>query len=130
MSLVGIMLCKSDGLELSMPFINIRTNAEINNEKAEKIKSKLGLAITAVPGKSEGWLMVGMQDNYTLYFKGNDAPAAMVEVSLYGNASSNALTTLTSNITGILLDELGISSDRIYVSYMCTQNWGWNGSNF
>ena len=130
MSLVGNKLNKSDGLELSMPFINIKTNAEINNEKADKIKSKLGLAITAVPGKSEGWLMVGMQDNYKLYFKGNDAPAAMVEVSLYGNASSNALTTLTNNITGILLDELGISSDRIYVSYMCTQNWGWNGSNF
>jgi phenylpyruvate tautomerase PptA (4-oxalocrotonate tautomerase family) len=54
----------------------------------------------------------------------------MVNVSLYGSASGNALSTLTAHITGILTDTLGIPSDRIYVSYMCTDNWGWNGSNF
>lgn len=113
-----------------MPFINIKTNIEVSEEKAKKIKTHLGFAITAIPGKSEGWLMVGIEDNYKLFFKGTEEPAAMVEVSLYGNASSNALGVLTSNITGILLDILGISSDRIYVSYMSTENWGWNGSNF
>ncbi len=113
-----------------MPFINVKTNAEVSKEKAEIIKSDLGLSITAIPGKSEGWLMVGIEDNVRLYFRGTDEPAAMVEVSLYGNASSNSLSVLTSNITGILTDNLGISSDRIYVSYMSTENWGWNGSNF
>lgn len=113
-----------------MPFINIKTNAEVSEEKAKKIKTHLGLAITAIPGKSEGWLMVGIEDNYQLFFKGTEELAAMVEVSLYGNASSNALGVLTSNITEILLDILGISTDRIYVSYMSTENWGWNGSNF
>ncbi|MBQ1519226.1 MAG: hypothetical protein IIZ53_05155, partial [Ruminococcus sp.] len=33
-------------------------------------------------------------------------------------------------ITGILTDQLGISSDRIYVKYSEVANWGWNGSNF
>ncbi|MGN0642719.1 MAG: phenylpyruvate tautomerase MIF-related protein [Huintestinicola sp.] len=113
-----------------MPFINVKTNAEVSAEKAEKIKSDLGLAITAIPGKSEGWLMVGIEDNCKLYFRGTDEPAAMVEVSLYGKASSNSLGVLTSNITGIMLDTLGISTDRVYVSYMTTEDWGWNGSNF
>lgn len=113
-----------------MPFINIKTNAEVSAEKAEIIKSKLGLAITAIPGKSEDWLMVGIEDNYKLFFKGTVEPAAMVEVSLYGKVSSNSLEILTSNITGIMLDVLGISGDRVYVSYMSTDNWGWNGSNF
>lgn len=113
-----------------MPFINVKTNVEVSDERAESIKSEFGSAISAVPGKSESWLMVGIEDKYKLYFKGNNAPAAMVEVSLYGNASSGALSTLTSNITGIMLDKLGIPSDRVYVSYMTTDNWGWNGSNF
>ena len=113
-----------------MPFINVKTNVEVSEEKSEQIKAKLGLAITAIPGKSEGWLMVGIEDNYKLYFKGTKAPAAMVEVSLYGKASSNALGSLSSNITGIMGDVLGISSDRVYVSYMSTPDWGWNGSNF
>lgn len=112
-----------------MPFINVKTNACVSKKKAEIIKSNLGLSITAIPGKSEGWLMVDIEDNRRLYFRGTDEPAAMVEVSLYGNASSNSLSVLTSNITGILTDVIGISSDRIYVSYMSTENWGWNGSN-
>ncbi len=113
-----------------MPFINVKTNASVSKEKETSIKTKLGQAITAIPGKSEGWLMVAVEPERTMYFKGTDEPCAMVQVSLYGNASSNALSTLTSHITGILLDDLGISTDRIYVSYMSTDNWGWNGNNF
>lgn len=113
-----------------MPYINVKTNVNVSQEKSENIKKHLGLAITAVPNKSENWLMVGIEGNYDLYFKGTKEPAAMVQVSLYGKASSNALGVLTSNITGILTDILSISSDRIYVSYMMTDEWGWNGSNF
>lgn len=113
-----------------MPYINVKTNVSVFKEQEVNIKSALGQAITAVPGKSEGWLMVGIEPDQILYFRGDDSPAAMVEVSLYGSASSNSLTTLTSHITGILTDNLGISSDRIYVSYTSTNDWGWNGSNF
>ena len=113
-----------------MPFINVKTNQTVSAAKAEQIKSQLGQAITAIPGKSEGWLMVCIEGEKALYFKGNAEPAAMVAVSIYGSASSNALNTLTSHITGILTDTLGIPSDRIYVSYAETGNWGWNGSNF
>ncbi|MBR3268944.1 MAG: hypothetical protein IKI58_09550 [Oscillospiraceae bacterium] len=113
-----------------MPFINVKTNRTVSADAAEQIKSQLGQAITAVPGKSEGWLMVGIEGGSTLFFRGTDEPAAMVQVSLYGGASSNALNTLTAHITGILTDSLGIDSDRIYVSYAATNDWGWNGSNF
>ena len=113
-----------------MPFINVKTNQNVSAGQAEKIKAKLGQAITAIPGKSEGWLMVCIEGEKMLWFKGTDAPAAMVAVSIYGSASSNALDTLTSHITGILGDALGIPSDRIYVSYASTGDWGWNGSNF
>ncbi|MBQ9897930.1 MAG: hypothetical protein IJM44_00565 [Ruminococcus sp.] len=113
-----------------MPFINVKTNAAVSQDKAEAIKSQLGLAITAIPGKSESWLMVGIEPEYALWFKGTNEAAAMVEVSIYGGASHNALSTLTSHITGIMTDQLGISSDRVYVKYSEVENWGWNGSNF
>ena len=113
-----------------MPFINVKTNVSTTHEAEINIKSALGQAITAIPGKSEGWLMVGIEPDYRLWFKGTNEPAAMVQLSLYGGASHNAKTTLTSHITGILTDELGISSDRVYVMYTETESWGWNGSNF
>ena len=113
-----------------MPFIKITSNVSISAEQVDQIKFRCGTAITAIPGKSEGWLMVGIEGDSMLYFRGTDEPAAIAEVSLYGSASSQALNTLTSHITGILTEILGISSDRIYVSYQCTDHWGWNGANF
>lgn len=112
-----------------MPFINVKTNCSVSKDKETVIKTQLGQAITAIPGKSEGWLMVGIEPEYTLYFRGTDEPCAMVDVSIFGNASANALTTLTSHITGILTDNLGIISDRVYVKYSQHAEWGWNGSN-
>ena len=112
-----------------MPFINVKTNASVSKEQCDKIKSALGQAITALPGKSESWLMVGIEPDSILYFKGSDAPAAMVQVQTYGTNASGT-DALTGKISTILNAELGLSPDRIYVSYFGTSNWGWNGGNF
>lgn len=113
-----------------MPFVNVKTNVAAADDKKENIKSRLGQAITAIPGKSEGWLMVGIEPEYDLWFRGDKSPAAMVEVSIFGGASSGAYSELTGRISDILGSELGIPADRIYVRYGATGDWGWNGSNF
>ena len=113
-----------------MPFINVKTNAAVSADKKESIKTALGQAITAIPGKSESWLMVGIEPETALWFKGSDAPAAMVEVSVFGSASASAYSALTAKVTDVLNSDLGIAPDRIYVKYSETPNWGWNGSNF
>ncbi|MBQ8968063.1 phenylpyruvate tautomerase MIF-related protein [Ruminococcus sp.] len=113
-----------------MPFINVKTNAAVSAQKEDSIKTALGQAITAIPGKSESWLMVGFEPEYKLYFKGTADPAAMVQVSIYGSADRSAKNKLTGKISEILGNELGISPSRIYVSYAETPDWGWNGANF
>lgn len=113
-----------------MPFINVKTNVSVTPNEADHIKSCLGSAISLIPGKSENWLMVGIQPQYMLWFKGTNEAAAMVEVSIFGGASANSLSALTSQITNIINSSLDIPSDRIYVKYSETENWGWNGSNF
>ena len=113
-----------------MPFINIKTNAAVSADKEESIKTAMGQAITAIPGKSESWLMVGIEPEYKLWFKGTSDPAAMVNVSIYGTADRSAKNKLTGKISEIIGDELGISPSRIYVSYTDIPDWGWNGANF
>ncbi|MBQ7186837.1 MAG: hypothetical protein IJR91_04315 [Ruminococcus sp.] len=113
-----------------MPFINVKTNTPVSQDKMNSIKSQLGQAITAIPGKSEGWLMVGIEPDHNLWFKGKPDPAAMVEVSIFGSPSSSSLSDLTGRITAILNSELGIPAASVYVKYDCTNDWGWNGSNF
>lgn len=112
-----------------MPFINVKTNTAVSKDKMDAIKSALGQAITALPGKSENWLMVGIEPEQSLYFQGSDAPAAMVQVQTYGT-NAQGTDALTAKICDILQAQLSIPANRTYVSYFGTANWGWNGGNF
>lgn len=112
-----------------MPFINIKTNVHISKENEIAIKTRLGKAISILPGKSENWLMVGFEPETPLYFRGNgNQKIAFVDVSVYGTLSKSACDKLTSEITGILREELGI--EQVYIKYGEVEIWGFNGSNF
>ncbi|MEQ8199583.1 MAG: phenylpyruvate tautomerase MIF-related protein [Clostridiaceae bacterium] len=114
-----------------MPFINSRVTVKLSDEKEESIKSRLGKAIELIPGKSEEWLMLGFEDNYKLYFKGEALEkGAFIDVKIFGKASKEAYNNLTAEICEIFADELGIPGDKIYVKYEEVDNWGWNGVNF
>ncbi len=114
-----------------MPFIDSKVSVSISKEQEETLKSRLGAAIAIIPGKSEGWLMTGFQDNYHLYFRGdNSQPAAFIEVKVYGKENPNAFDALTNEITKIFGDVLGIEADHIYIKYEAVSSWGWNGGNF
>lgn len=113
-----------------MPFINSKISIKITKEQEEKIKTRLGQAISLIPGKSETWLMVGFEDEYSLYFKGKSGKIAFIEVKIFGKAPKNAYDDLTAAICDIYNEEIGIDKDKIYVKYEEVENWGFNGSNF
>ncbi len=112
-----------------MPFIRIQSSTPITRKEEVKIKSELGQAITLIR-KSEAWLMVKVEDNCRMYFKGSDEPCAVSEVMLYGKADRSAYDALTAKITEIISDTLSISPSRIYVKYDEISTWGYSGSNF
>lgn len=113
-----------------MPFINTKYSAEITPAQETELKTALAQAITLV-GKSESWLMLGFEQNCSLYFRGEKSEKiAYVEVSLYGTPSASACDKLTAEICRIYGEVLGIPADRIYVKYSPTDMWGWNGGNF
>ncbi|MGN1328245.1 MAG: phenylpyruvate tautomerase MIF-related protein [Eubacterium sp.] len=111
-----------------MPFIQVKTNQRISSK--EELKAELGNAITAIPGKSEGWLMVELQDKLDMYFKGSDEPCAMFEVAIFGKASESAYDNLTRLLCSASEKYLGVSPDRTYVKYSEIDNWGYNNFNF
>ena len=114
-----------------MPFINVRTNAALTDEKCESIKSALGQAIALLPGKSERWLMVEVTPECRLWFHGDDSEKmAMVTVAVLGGVSDRDSSALTAKITEILANEAGIPAEWVYVSFSEHDKWGWNGSNF
>ena len=49
-----------------MPFIDSKVSVSLSKEQETELKTRLGQAISLIPGKSESWLMTGFQDNYHL----------------------------------------------------------------
>ena len=114
-----------------MPYINLKTTKNVAPEKCEAIKTAFGKAIESFPGKTEAWLMVGIEDGVKLWFKGDaSSDSAIVDVDLLGQVNADASEKMTKVVCDILENELGISPDRIYVKYTGYNNWGWNGQNF
>ncbi|CUU50841.1 MULTISPECIES: phenylpyruvate tautomerase MIF-related protein [Clostridium] len=114
-----------------MPFIGSKVSVKISKEKEEIIKKKLGEAIKLIPGKSETFLMVGFEDDYSLYFGGEKLEkGAFIEVKIFGKSSKDAYDALTAEICNIYEKELNIPQDKVYVKYEEVENWGWNGKNF
>ncbi len=113
-----------------MPFINTKYTAEITPQQEDALKTALGKALTLI-GKSEQWLMLGFEQNCSLYFQGQKSEKiAYVEVSLLGDAGNDAYRALTAEICRQYEDILGIPADKIYIKYSPTSYWGWNGINF
>ena len=114
-----------------MPFIDSKVSVKVSKEQEKELKTRLGQAISLIPGKSEQWLMTGFQDEYHLYFRGDDsAPMAFIEVRLFGGPDKAAFNRMTAEVTKIFGEVLGIAPDHMYIKYSATMDWGWNGSNF
>ena len=114
-----------------MPFIDSKVSVKITQEQENELKTRLGQAISLIPGKSESWLMTGFEDDYHLYFRGdNSEPIAYIEVRLFGGPNKVAFQKMTEEITKIYGEVLGIASDHMYIKYSATPDWGWNGGNF
>lgn len=114
-----------------MPFIDSKVSVKISKEQEIELKTRLGKAIETIPGKSESWLMTGFQDEYHLYFRGDDSvPSAFVEVKVFGSENKAAFSQMTAKVCDIFESVLGIPADHIYVKYEAVTNWGWNGGNF
>ena len=85
----------------------------------------------SILSKPESFLMVGFDDEYSLYMGGNKLEkGAYISVSLFGNASSAAYEKMTEAICTIMNEELGIPGNQVYVTYHGVNDWGWNGRNF
>ncbi|MDF7640222.1 phenylpyruvate tautomerase MIF-related protein [Bifidobacterium sp. ESL0784] len=117
-----------------MPVIHTHVSVSTTQAQREALKAAYGKAITAVPGKTESWLMCPFEDNMPIYFGGSDdKPAAYVEVNVMGEPGSVDRTvweSMSKQIMTALHDELGMPEDRTYIRYTATGDWGWNGGNF
>ena len=114
-----------------MPFIETKTNVKMSDAQEKQLKEGLGQAISLLPGKSENWLMLAFEDDTHMYFREDDSkPVAFVDVKIFGQADRGAYSAMTAELSRLYKDVLGVESDHMYIRYLGSSDWGWNGGNF
>ena len=65
-----------------MPYIDSKITVKLSDSKKEEIKSAMGKLIATL-GKSEDYLMVGIEDSYDLWFGGRKLEKARMSPSAF-----------------------------------------------
>ena len=83
---------------------------QVSNETAQTVKSQLGRIITHLPEKTEDWLMVTLEDQCRMWFRGESAkPLAIVEVKVFGNKiDRKGSERMTQEVCALFQKELGV----------------------
>lgn len=117
-----------------MPYIGIRVSGKLTDEKKTQLKAAMGRDIEAIPGKTEMYLFVCIEDNCDLWFAGEQGdeknPMAFVDVRILGNAKKEDYSRMTGEVCKSLKELLGIDPANVYVAYGEFDHWGHNGKNF
>lgn len=114
-----------------MPYISAKVTKKLTEEQFTNFKVALGKAIEAIPGKTEAYLMVCIEDGQKLWFAGdNSSDQAFIDVKILGKAKAEDYVRMTGVLCNICGELLGIAADKVYITYSEYENWGWNGKNF
>lgn len=110
-----------------MPFISFTTNRKLTLQQEKKIKDEVGKLISILPNKSEEKLMIHLEDNQIMYFKGQETKCMMIAVHLYKETDLDAKKRFTEELTKAIAEITDIPVESQYVSYSEYQNWGASG---
>lgn len=114
-----------------MPFIKVTTSAQLSEEQKIEVENRLSDVISVIPGKSDRYLMLCVDDSKEMMFhRDRRNPVAMVEVKIFGSCSKEACGDLTELICEILRQEAGVEPDCCYVKFEEVEKWGYNGFMF
>jgi len=92
---------------------------------------KLSSLTAGLLSKSENYVMIKVEPGAHMLFSGTTAPMAFVEFKSIRLPESET-GRLSEKLTGFLVNELKIESQRIYIEFTnsSAQLWGYNGATF
>lgn len=111
-----------------MPYIKLSTNKTLTLQQEVKIKEKLGQLISIIPNKSEESLMVHMEDNQVMYFRGKEIPCMMIAIHLYKETDNKYKRQFTEELTKFIADCTQIKIEDQYLTFHEYPTWGMNGT--
>jgi phenylpyruvate tautomerase PptA (4-oxalocrotonate tautomerase family) len=111
-----------------MPYIAINTAQNLSDAQKDKIKTELGRLITIIPTQTEAGTLVDISDSRTIYKGGENVSGAFVDLRLFHKSDYEPKKKFTEEVFEMLIRELGIKKEHIYLSISEFENWGTAGT--
>jgi len=114
-----------------MPLIRLETNVIINREQEIDLAGTLSEIVAEELGKPVEYVMAAIS-NCCILLSGEPGNAALVQVMSIGGLNSAVNGSIAVALSTVLEETLGISSDRIYITFsdVSGENWAWQGRTF
>ena len=106
-----------------MPYVHMSIAKKLTDNQKEAIKASIGQLIEILPGKSEKVLMIRMDDDVQMVFRGVPSHCAYVNVNLYLMSPDNKKAEFAQAFVRSLSELAGIELDDIFLSFTEHGNW-------
>ena len=116
-----------------MPLVRIVTSVPLGPEKrTDELLAKISRTAAAQFGKPERWVMTCLDATAKMTFAGTTESACYVEVKNIGTMTPALTEQLSSELSQLITQYLGVHSSRVYVEFSEAKGhlWGWDGSTF
>ena len=117
--------------EDAMPYLKIQTNRDVADDAKQELLKKASVVVSKNLGKPEKYVMVRIDPAQPMMFAGSTTACAYLELKSIGLPESKT-EALSKVLCQLMLDELKIPSERIYIEFADAKDsmWGWNSGTF
>ena len=112
-----------------MPFVRMTTNQKLSTDQEIALKAAVADTISILPGKSEQVTMMQIEQNQTMWFRGEEQPCMFIQVKLYLESPLEAKKEFTGKLMEKAAAAINIPVTSIYFSFdeYPSGSWGSNG---
>lgn len=113
-----------------MPFVSYTTTKTLTLQQEVSLKKVTGELISILPSKKEENLMVHIEDNQVMYFRGQEIDCMKIGVQLFHHTDLSYKQEFVKKLMKEVENITGISVDQQYLSIDEYDQWGKNGELF
>ena len=110
-----------------MPFVKFTTTKTLTLQQEVSLKKVTGELISIFPNKSEEYLMVHIEDNQVMYFKGKEIECIRIVVELYRQCDMEYKKEFVKKLMKEVAHITNIPVEQQYLTIKEYDNWGMNG---
>ena len=97
-------------------------------EQKTQLKAGIGKAIGLVPGKSEASLLLCLEDNCSLYLRGeNDRPIGYITAAIFANEGHSGYPAFSEALAALYQTVLSIAPQDLFIQYSDIPAWSVGG---